>query len=268
MGKKRARYAGTYKITNKLSAIASHEVTVTIIPLLFVLIFSNFFPSISHAWWSTGAAESVHHKISNKAFDLVGSRLNNNAFLVAYRDSIVAYTTSSSNDREAHGGNSERNGGDIVQWYSLFHVAYSERKFDEAAKYLGYCIHLIEDMSVLAHAYNIPHYQYSDPLDFDNFEFMADQYLNKLNITTLSDQVIIETDHPDDPTVYYSRARNSTKSNISSDGFSDFWHEGSSGDWNGDGPAGYYNDETDLKDQKEKETGITGKDRDIEGGKT
>jgi len=209
--------------------------------VLFFSIFilsTVFVTSNASAWWSTGTTgESVHEQISNKAFDIVFGRLVNKPFLKAYRESIVSYTTSAENDTNAHGGNSERNGGNIALWLNAFSIAYKAQHWDDAAEYLGYCLHLIEDMNVPAHAFNIPHVDYPD---FDNFELMADEGLNKLGVISLPDIVIEETDPPDDPTSYYTLARDATRANVSSKGFSAYWHLGNGPDWNGDGPQGYY----------------------------
>jgi hypothetical protein len=215
----------------------------------FIFILSMFFfTSTASAWWSTGAVESVHEKISSKAFDLVSKRLVNRPFLKAYRTSIVGYTTTAENDVSAHGDDNTRNGGNIALWFNAFTRAYNENWLDDAAEYLGYCLHLIEDMNVPAHAFNIPHYQSANPVDFDNFEFMADELLNKLATISLPDMDIAETDQPDDPTVYYARAREATETRIFSEGFSKYWHLGGGPDWNGDGPQGYYSDQTTNED--------------------
>lgn len=216
--------------------------------------FSVFFLSVclwsstALAWWSGGSFESVHEKISNKAYDLVSKRLVNRPFLKAYRASIVDYTTTTENDITAHGDNSARNGGNIAMWFRAFTRSYDAKYFDDAAEYLGYCLHLIADMSVPAHAFNIPHYQSANPTDFDNFEFMADELLNKLSTISLPDIGIVETDRPADPTTYYTRARDATKSRVSSEGFSAYWHPGTGPDWNGDGPRGYYTNPTSDED--------------------
>ena len=52
----------------------------------------------------------------------------------------------------------------------------------------------------------------------------------------------------DPATFYYNAARGNTKSNVINYGFSDYWHEGSGDDWNGDGPKGYYNDLEENED--------------------
>ena len=211
-----------------------------------IFILSTFFvtPNAS-AWWSTGAFEkSVHEQISNKAFDIVSGRLVHRPFLNAYRDIIVGYTTSAENDTNAHGGNSARNGGNIAGWFYLFSIYYNAQKWDEAAEYLGYCLHLIEDMNVPAHAFNIPHVDYPD---FDNFELIADEAL-ELGKISLPNIVIAETDKPDDPTLYYTIARDATLANVSSNGFSGYWHLGNGPDWNGDGPQGYYHDRITNED--------------------
>jgi hypothetical protein len=215
------------------------------LPALVLLILLPSFNA--SAWWSTGAIESVHEKISNKAFDLVLGRLVEKPFLATYRNAIVGYTTTASNDTNAHGGNSARNGGPIVQWFDAFRAAYNDNRLNEAAEYLGYSLHLIEDMHVPAHAFNIPHYQVSNPFDFDNFEFMADEVLNKLGVISLQDTAISETDGPKDLTVYYWRAIDATKARVAL-GFSEYWHAGSGHDWNGDGPQGYYHDQTTNED--------------------
>lgn len=220
-------------------------------PLLSAVLFFSIFilstvfvTSNASAWWSTGTTgESVHEQISNKAFDIVFGRLVNKPFLRVYRDSIVSYTTSAENDTNAHGGNSERNGGNIAGWFYAFSIAYNAKQWDDAAEYLGYCLHLIEDMNVPPHAFNIPHVD-----DLDNFELMADELLNKLEKISLPTIDIVETDPPDDPTSYYTLARDAARANVSSKGFSAYWHLGNGADWNGDGPQGYYHDRITNED--------------------
>ena len=88
----------------------------------------------------------------------------------------------------------------------------------------------------------------ANPVDFDNFEFMADELLNKLATISLPDMDIAETDQPDDPTVYYARAREATETRIFSEGFSKYWHLGGGPDWNGDGPQGHHSYQTTNED--------------------
>ena len=135
--------------------------------------------------------------------------------MTTYRNSIVGYADTVTNDVNSHGGDSARNGGDIAEWFNLFSIAFNENRLDDAAKYLGYCLHLIEDMNVPAHVLNIPHYQSYNLIDFDNFEFMADELLNELGMISLADIEITETDKPGVPSsFYYSRARDATKARI------------------------------------------------------
>ncbi len=226
--------------TTKIEPMQIMRRSLSAVLIISIFILPTFFvTSNASAWWSTGAFESVHEQISNKAFDLVWTRLSHKPFLKHYRESIVSYTTSAENDTAAHGGNSARNGGNIALWFHLFSIYYNAQQWEDAAEALGYCLHLIEDMNVPAHAFNIPHV---DIPDFDNFELMADEALNKLEVISLPNILITETDKPDDPTAYYMRARDATWANVSSHGFSEYWHPGSGPDWNGDGPQGYYFD--------------------------
>ena len=122
-------------------------------------------PNTAFAWpsISISGANSVHYKLTDRAFKNLEGKLSKE-FLNTWRDQITWYTNTVANDTAAHGGVLKRNGGDIDFYFTSFKVAYSEGRWEDAARYLGYCIHLIEDMNVPAHAYNIPHYtRYSTP---------------------------------------------------------------------------------------------------------
>jgi PKD repeat protein len=206
-----------------------------------------------HAWWSTGGVRSVHAKISAKAFGLVLPELTK-TFLIQHEDDIVGYTTGTQNDADAHGNMTSRNGGYIHELFSnyLRNVRRGQAGYGDASKYLGYCMHLIADMNVPAHARNINH---TFPA-LDNVERMSDYMLNTLNLDLLSSSPIQESDQPDDPTVYYDRSRSRTITNISSDGFGGYWHAGTGDQWCGsygvpgcdDGPKGYYTNPTSDRD--------------------
>jgi hypothetical protein len=132
------------KTRGKKPSFASKKgLIAAVLPLSAFVLSILFFPSNASAWWSTGAIESVHQQISNKAFDLISERLVEKPFLTTYRNSIVGYTTSATNDTNAHGGDSARNGGNIAQWFNAFRTAHNENRLDDAAEYLGYCLHLL-----------------------------------------------------------------------------------------------------------------------------
>jgi len=221
---------------------------------------SILFPDHADAWWSWTRStniESTHDRIGKKAFELVGPKLSNNflKYQANYVDQnnpgYLWYTYTPDNDTAAHGGNPARNGGDIDLYYKNFLSAYNMGDVSEAREWLGYCIHLIEDMNVPAHAFNIPHYNVESitgkslPYNFDNLEQAADYYDFEF---TIDKDAIREDDPTVNPISYYDKTKGATINEVDNWGFSDYWHNGNGDQWCGeygvpgckDGTRGYY----------------------------
>ncbi|MBI4849602.1 MAG: right-handed parallel beta-helix repeat-containing protein [Nitrospirae bacterium] len=220
--------------------------------LILFLLTSNVF-----AWWSwstPGGSQSTHNIIGDAVYNSVSSQLTNE-FLETNWNLINGYTYTPDYDTNAHGGYPARNGGDIPTLFKDFLNEYQKYQRGEsniAAEKLGYCIHLIEDMNVPAHAFNIPHY---DPnhIVYDNFERVADEYLI---IHDLSTQTISGTSNSSDPATYfYNQAKQQTIDNVIVFDFSNYWQNNGTGQpWCGglvlgcsDGAAGFYSsNNTDI----------------------
>lgn len=208
--------------------------------IMFFLVFEGY------AWPSDRQAKTIHRQLTDQAYALVESRLSS-TFLHVHKEVISGYTTGLENDTQAHGGNLYRNHGDIGTLFGQFLNAYAASGHgEEAAKYLGYCIHLLEDMNVPAHAYNIPHY--SPPQRFiDNLEIAAwtKDDISAWLTSGLTGEVVPLSDPA---TFYYQEAIRKTRQAVQVSAFSHDWHEGTGDPWCGgygiagcqDGPAGYY----------------------------
>lgn len=210
-----------------------------------IIILCSMASSDAFAFWSFGPV-STHEQISEKSIDLVQPNLSDPAFSafiadnkhLLFKQDLVDYASTFANDIGAHGEDGTRNGGDISKWYNSFKLAFLNEHTDMSLRWLGYCMHLIQDMGVPAHALNIPHagQETVDPLfglNFDNFEMVAAEIYNTYSPIDISR--IYETDYPDSPLAYYSLAREQTISNISRFGLGSYWHTNESADqWCGD----------------------------------
>ena len=241
------------KNTKSLNMNARNKLKTLIIGHLIAIFLMLSFASNSYAWFSVTGVESIqstHDAIGKRAVQLVGSRISNQ-FLKDNMDLIMSYTYHADHDKSAHGENNFRNGGDISAYYEKFLIEYKVNDFNEAAKYLGYCIHLIQDMNVPAHAFNIPHYNpvlllgKEVPDDVDNFELSAFSYQS----FTIKENEISDPLKPNIAFYCYDTARKDTQNNVKYWGFSDYWIAGDGDDWCGeyglsgcdDGPQGHYN---------------------------
>jgi hypothetical protein len=215
-----------------------------LVPLMTTLSLSFIFTG--YPWPSDRQTVTIHRQLTDRAYTLVESRLFS-VFLLSRKSLISEYTTSLENDTHAHGDNLYRNHGDITALFSQFLSTYSVAgREEEAAKYMGYCIHLLEDMNVPAHAYNIPHY--SPPQRFiDNLEIAAwtRDDISAWLISSLSVEAVRSSDPA---SYYYQEAIRNTRAAVQSSTIANYWHEGTGNPWCGgygipgcqDGPAGYY----------------------------
>jgi hypothetical protein len=219
--------------------------------ICFALTISVFSSSPAHAWWSwtpNSQIQSSHERITAAGISLIRDKLTN-GYLKNNLDAIGGYTCTIAYDVQAHGGDEERNGGDVADYWSLFHIAHNHNLGEVANTHLGRCIHLIEDMSVPAHAYNIKHTG-SGTAYLDRFETVASLLSPDVNDVWISDP---DSLHAGDPARYYGEARLNTKSAVESFGFSGYYHTGNHGgvyaNWKGDGPKGYYTIEAGIENE-------------------
>ncbi len=204
-------------------------------------------------WPSDQQTRSIHLQLTEKAFSSVQKSLKH-SFLQSNGPAIASYTTYLVNDTPAHGNNISRNLGPIQEHFVNFLYNFRTGRNDEAARNLAYCIHLIEDMNVPAHAFNIPHYNPPARL-VDNFELAS---WNRNDISAwLTDPQANLASQPEDPASYFfTEAARAARSNVAASSFAGYWHEGQGDPWCGaygipgcqDGPAGYYTQSGSLVD--------------------
>ena len=212
------------------------------------LIISFFSISPADAWWSwmpSSQIESSHERITKAGIALSSQRLTNE-YLKNNLTAIEGYTYTIAYDMQAHGDDEERNGGDIQGYWDLFRALYNHNLNAAASIYLGRCIHLIEDMSVPAHAYNIYHAGFS----LDKFETWASALSPEVDGVQISDPGSF---HIDNPAGYYDEARLNTKYAVESFGFTGNYHTGDHAgeyaNWKGDGFKGYYTVESGIENE-------------------
>ena len=146
----------------------------SLIGIVAALILSVFSTLPADAWWSWSPysqIQSSHERISKAGTALIRDKLTNE-YIKNNLDAIEGYTYTITYDMQAHGDDGERNGGDIPGYWNLFRALSNHNLYEAANSYLGRCIHLIEDMSVPAHAYNIKH----GGLILDRFEVEGSHY--------------------------------------------------------------------------------------------
>jgi hypothetical protein len=218
------------------------------IGIFAALILSVFSTSSADAWWSLSPSsqiQSSHEQISKAGIALIRDKLTNE-YLINNLDAIDGYTYTITYDMQAHGDDGERNGGDIPGYWNLFRALSNHNLYESANSYLGRCIHLIEDMSVPAHAYNIKH----GGLILDKFEIGGSTVSPEVSGVQISDP---DASHVDNPTRYYDETRLNTKNAVVSRGYADNYHTGDHGgeyaNWKGDGFKGYYTVESGIENE-------------------
>lgn len=206
--------------------------------LILILLLTAIATRECYAWWSWSppGEHSTHHMISDAANSLVNTHLTNSTLKSA---EWIGFTYLISNDMNAHGNVDDRNGGDIDQLFDAFLVDLNSGDTTAASRNLGYCLHLIADMHVPAHAFNIRHSGIATGTP-DQFEYEA-RNMSPLPVMSVAvpDQL-----HVLNPTLYYDDALKMTRSSVAASGFAEYYHDGSRrgeyADWNSDGPKGYY----------------------------
>jgi hypothetical protein len=144
-------------------------------------------PIHSYAWWAVDSYTSkqgyhdIHGDVSKHSVDSVGD------FYLCpdigyYNDTIITATDTVKNDAHSHGGAS-KNGGPIDQWWKYAKEQYKKNNFggdSGSYYYIGQMIHLVQDMTVPSHAFDIPHWMRTEDstgaLLYDNFEGCASLY--------------------------------------------------------------------------------------------
>lgn len=267
MGKRLSRRNDKVRLFNEMGVAKSFSFLLVILCLSSISC-SFIFPSKSHAWWSETKTQhilSTHDRIGKKAEELITLR---NQFLQDNIDEILSYTYRANNDQDAHGGDGTRNGGNIETYYRAALIAYQnylntgdDNNKRAAMQWLGWCIHLIEDMAVPAHAFNIKHANAdlfdSCPFNMeicDNFEIVGEEIFAESDpFSSLSS--ITEFDKSGKPTKFYDEARQNTIDFVENglgNYFSSYWLEGHGDPWCGDntptagctdGPMGSYGGE-------------------------
>ena len=218
---------------------------IGIVAALIITVFSTL---PADAWWSwmpSSQIQSSHERITQAGIALIRDKLTNE-YLKNNLDAIEGYTYTITYDMQAHGDDEERNGGDIPGYWNLFSALSNHDLGDAANIYLGRCIHLIEDMSVPAHAYNIYHAGFS----LDKFESGASMLSPAVDDVQISDP---DSLHIDNPARYYDESRLNTKNAVESFGFTGNYHTGNHGgeyaNWKGDGFKGYYTMESGIENE-------------------
>lgn len=222
----------------------------SLIGIFAALILSVFSTLPAYGWWSwtpSTQIQSSHESITKAGIALISDKLTS-AYLKNNLTAIEGYTYTITYDTQAHGDDGERNGGDISGYWNLFSESYNHNLAETANIYLGRCIHLIEDMSVPAHAYNIQHNGFgTDYLDM--FETEASLLSPEVNDVLIYDPDAL---HIGNPACYYDEARLNTKYAVESFDFADYYHtgnhEGIYANWKGDGFKGYYTVESGIED--------------------
>lgn len=137
--------------------------------IIALALLLSIYVSTVTAWWSvpTDFSGSTHYKLTDDARTLIGSDYPD---IIKFGVDISDWTAGSTDDARAHNQNSETletlnkllNGGPIRDWWDKAQTQYIDsHNFDSgdwsAYYYIALMMHLIEDQSVPAHAYNIKH---------------------------------------------------------------------------------------------------------------
>ncbi|MBP7654635.1 hypothetical protein KA977_14525, partial [Candidatus Dependentiae bacterium] len=120
-----------------------------------------------YSWWSVPPFGSTHYYLSDEAKKLI-TAIEYPDITTRFGNDICAWTDGSTDDASAHndyidnnGEDGKKNDGAIkVHWEKGFDK-YKNFKFssndEDAYYYFGLMTHLVEDMAVPAHAYDIQH---------------------------------------------------------------------------------------------------------------
>lgn len=172
-----------YYRPKSLSAVYKALITTTVILLSTI-------PRDASAWWGTNTlSDTAHFNLTTKAEAIIALKVfPPDHFPGPYKDitwnynyyggAIADWTSGTIDDKRAHGGDVNRNDGDMPLFWDKAKERYKFFLFNGneigddpgnwgAYYYVALMTHLTEDMGVPAHAYNIPHGAF---LIYDNME--------------------------------------------------------------------------------------------------
>lgn len=183
---------------------------ILIIIYIFLILAVNVY-----AWWSFPYIVSTHYKLTNDAINLINS--DSCQYVTQFNNDIKKWSSGYENDKNAHNGDIKRNFGDPDVFWEDAKTAFDAGNIaggkSSAFYYISLIIHLIEDMAVPAHVYNIQHSPSFSSL-FDNMEYLV--YFNYVpDITGVIDA--------SGPTSNYDDRKNYTRNATSSDFWHNFW---------------------------------------------
>jgi hypothetical protein len=157
-------------------------------------LFSILLVTPAMAWWSvpTYLSGSTHHRLTDAAEGLLPASGSYPDVTIQFGPYMSDWTSGSTDDTRAHNLDSDKpettlnpllNVGPIEVWWIKAKEKYNLRKFGStdwsAYYYISLMMHLVEDQSVPAHAYNIMHGMvgYMDNLEqMANSNFFPDAY--------------------------------------------------------------------------------------------
>jgi len=171
--------------------------------------------------WDPSLRGDTHERVSKNAVDAIATEAPDMDRSGAMGAFIWEATEGFKDDAKAHDGNGKANDGNYRKYWRLALKRYNGMHFNGrghgkmskfemncgAYWYIGRMLHLVEDMAVPAHAYNIFH---ARGLNFDNFELNAGHRYRKGPVTPL----ILSTT---DPLAYHDAARDRTIEVIEND---------------------------------------------------
>ncbi|HNW44292.1 MAG TPA: hypothetical protein PKI19_07285 [Elusimicrobiales bacterium] len=164
--------------------------------------------------WDPNLKGDTHERLSKDAVDAVVAEAPDMSRGKALGSFVWEATEGFKDDAKAHDGNGKANDGNYRKYWRLALKRYNSLHFNgkghgKASKfemnagaywYIGRMLHLVEDMAVPAHAYNIFH---AKGLNFDNFELNAGHRYRSGPVTP------VRLDSPD-PLAYHDAARDRT----------------------------------------------------------
>ncbi|MCI5147247.1 MAG: hypothetical protein D3923_17400, partial [Candidatus Electrothrix sp. AR3] len=126
-----------------------------------IIVLPMLWTSPSYGWWSiAGNGYSTHQRLSNATLDAL---LDWDEYpdLIMHREIIIDATYTRDNDAAAHEG-AANNDGPAEKWWTNALIQYNGLNFSGNPNgsywYIGQLLHLVQDMGVPAHAFDIPHW--------------------------------------------------------------------------------------------------------------
>lgn len=155
-----------------------------------LIVITLTLPNSVHAWWSEPFNDN-HQRMSKDVLSHLENLENDDGCpdmrSEFYGTVIWRATEGSRDDKTAHGGDASANDGPAAKWWNEALSQYKQlnlRGEEGAHWYIGQMVHLVEDMAVPAHAFDIKHYLNGwDVFNPDNFEHNAALNYSRSNIT-------------------------------------------------------------------------------------